>query len=193
MLEEHVIQWIKNLKPRVMQYLFYQDAVEETYEILDQMQSREKIEYEIKLVGDFFASEFYNADFDPWPDLETRIDTIEDLKKLIENDLDQKRFENGIAYIFTKEDAGRSPEPEVDPQKDAFFSMMTDAFDVNEFYNYLEKSKTEVTEILEKGPENESEGAEKPEQPSDDLYDSEGADLLKARLADILDGHLDSF
>ena len=193
MLEEHVCEWIRLLKPRVTQALFYQDVLEETHEKLAELNGRDRTEYEIRLLEEFFAGDFYNADFDPWPDLETRIDTIEDLKKLIENDLDQKKFENSVAYIFSKDESDGSPEPAADPQIDAFFSMMTDAFSVNEFYNSVEKSKTEVTEILGRGFPDESESEGNPEPASEELYDSEGAEQLKARLADILDGHLDSF
>ena len=193
MLEDHVIQWIQKLRPRVAQYLFYRDAVEETNAELSQLQGREKIEYETRIVGDFFVSEFYNADFDPWPDLETRIDTIEDLQKLVENDIDRKRFENSIEFIFREEEKPEDPSvPPADPQRDAFFSMMQDAYDINEFYNAVEKSKTEVSEILGESFPSESEQEGSPGQSPDDFYDPEGAESLKARLADILDGHLDS-
>lgn len=196
MIADHICRWLENLKPRVRQYLYYQDILEETLEKINSLEGRARIEYAIQITGDFLVSEFYNADFDPWPDLETRIDTIDDLKKLLENDIDRKRFENSIDSIFQEEAKPEAPEPALDPQQNAFFSMMADAYGINDFFNKVERSKTEVTEILS-GPlpgDLESFGDTLESGTSEaDLYDPEGAQSLKERLADILDGHIDSF
>ena len=194
MIAEHVCQWIEKFRPRVRQYLYYQDVLGETLEKVGSLEGREKIDLEMKIVGDFFVSEFYNADFDPWPDLETRIDTIDDLKKRIENDIDRKRFENSIDFIFREEKAvPEEPKPAFDSQQNAFFAMMADAYGTNDFYNEVERSKTKVTEILsEPLPEDGTTGQDSGSL-AEDLLDEEGANSLKDQLADILDGHLDSF
>ena len=193
MIADHVCKWVENLKPRVRQYLYYQDTLEETMEKIKNLQGREKLDCAFQMIGDFFSSDFYNADFDPWPDLDTRIDTIEDLLKLVENDIDRKKLENSVESIFREEEAAQEgTEQLLDQQQKAFFSMMTDAYGINEFYNTVERSKTEVTEILAKEGLTESSGNNGEVQPEIE-YDSEGAESLKARLADILDGHVDSF
>ena len=192
MIEDHVCSWVENLGPRVRQFLFYQDALDETLEKINHMAGRDKINYEMQILGDFFTSDFYNADFDPWPDSETRIDKIEDLQALADNDLDRKKLENSVEEIFHEASEEDERKPARDPQQEAFFSMMTDAFGINEFYNTVERSKTEVTEILAKDglPAEAADGTGA--QP-DIEYDAEGAESLKSRLADILDGHIDSF
>lgn len=193
MIADHVCKWVENLKPRVRQYLYYQDTLEETMEKIKNLQGREKLDCAFRMIGDFFSSDFYNADFDPWPDLDTRIDTIEDLLKLVENDIDRKKLENSVESIFREEEAAQEgTEQLLDQQQKAFFSMMTDAYGINEFYNTVERSKTEVTEILAKEGLPEGSGNNGEVQPEIE-YDSEGAESLKARLADILDGHVDSF
>ena len=195
MLQDHVCQWIQRLKPRIAQYLYYQDAMEKTYEKMRSLKGREQFGYQVQVTDEFFASDFYNADFDPWPDLETRIDRIEDLQALVENDIDRKKFENSIAFLFSEEDdAAESLKPSFDPQQAEFFSMMSEAYGTNDFFNTVEKSKTEAAEILSGPlPEELETGQESGEKPAEDLFDLEGADDLRTRLADILDGHIDSF
>lgn len=193
MISENLYQWIINLKPRVRQYLYYQDILEETLEKISSLQGREKIEYEIQITGDFFVSELYNADFDPWPDLETRIDTIEDLLKRVENDIDRKKFENAIDSIFLEEEKQPSSgDSFFDPQQQAFFTMMSEAYGTNDLYNTIERSRTENSEMLAEALPEEKESNSGTTE-SDNLFDTDGAQSLKDRLADILDGHLDSF
>ena len=193
MISENLYQWIINLKPRVRQYLYYQDILEETLEKISSLQGREKTEYEIQITGDFFVSELYNADFDPWPDLETRIDTIEDLLKRIENDIDRKKFENAISSIFLEEEKkSSSGDPYFDQQQQAFFTMMSEAYGTNDLYNTIERSRTENSEMLAEALPEENESNSETAEP-DNLFDTDGAQSLKDRLADILDGHIDSF
>ncbi len=194
MIAEHVCQWIEKLRPRVRQYLYYQDVLEETLEKIGSLEGREKIDSEMKIVADFFVSEFYNADFDPWPDLETRIDTIDDLRKRIENDIDRKKFENSIDSIFREEKVSqRETKPAFDPQQNAFFAMMADAYGTNDYYDEIERSKTKMTEILSEPLPGNGSFEQGSGSPAEELFDEEGASSLKEQLADILDGHLDSF
>ena len=194
MIAEHVCQWIEKLRPRVRQYLYYQDVLEETLEKIGSLEGREKIDSEMKIVADFFVSEFYNADFDPWPDLETRIDTIDDLRKRIENDIDRKKFENSIDSIFREEKVPqRESKPAFDPQQNAFFAMMADAYGTNDYYDEIERSKTKMTEILSEPLPGNGSFEQGSGSPAEELFDEEGASSLKEQLADILDGHLDSF
>ncbi|MBR2736410.1 MAG: hypothetical protein IKD86_03775 [Firmicutes bacterium] len=192
MISENVSRWIVNLRPRVKQYLFYQDAVEETFDKLKALHGQERIDFEYGIMDAFFTGDFYNADFDPWPDRETRIDRMEDLLKLVENDIDRKKLENCVEAVFLEEEE-KEETPQVDPQQAAFFSMMTDAFEVNDYMNAIERSRTENSEILSQ-PVREDNPAPAGERAADeDLFDHEGVEDLKARLADILDGHIDSF
>ena len=180
MIAEHVCQWIEKLRPRVRQYLYYQDVLEETLEKIGSLEGREKIDSEMKIVADFFVSEFYNADFDPWPDLETRIDTIDDLRKRIENDIDRKKFENSIDSIFREEKVPqRESKPAFDPQQNAFFAMMADAYGTNDYYDEIERSKTKMTEILSEPLPGNGSFEQGSGSPAEELFDEEGASSLK--------------
>ncbi len=193
MISDNVSSWVVRLKARVRQYLFYQDALEETLEKAESLQGRERIDYEFGIMDDFFSGDFYNADFDPWPDRETRIDRMEDLLALVENDIDRKKLENSVEAVFQEEVPEKEETPQMDPSQAEFFSMMADAFGANDFLNEMEKSMTENSEILSRGIREETRDPAENDHPDEDLFDREGARDLEKRLADILDGHIDSF
>lgn len=177
MIKETVIRWISGLDRRVEQYLIFEDLEEEHEEKLASLSGRERIAYEMEVLGNFLDSDYYNADFDVWPDEDTRIDSLADLLALAENDLEQKKLENAVHSIFGGTEEPEMERPQMDSQQNDFFQMMSQAFGVNSEYDAMESSMTEISEYLR----------------GEIVEDDPAEDSLNARLAEMLDDHMDSF
>lgn len=194
MISDNVCSWIKNLAPRISEYFYFNDMADEVVAKLDSLEGRDRTEYEKDLFGSFLESSMYSADFEPEPEKGLRIEKADDIEKLIETELDRKRFEKSLDSIFspyTGEGGGNAEKEASDPYRDDFFRMMKSAFGINELYNSVEAEKTDaansIDELVESVRSQVEEGAPEDEKNADE----KGQDDLMSQLDDIINGHLD--